>query len=88
MSNKYRRGLKCSYCGKLRYFWDSEIAMMNSTYGRREQCQNCGHTHWDECPHSKRKKELKVIDQITERRGEDMPKSGKIRGIKHHNRNL
>ena len=60
----YQRGLKCSYCGKLKFFYANEIAVMNSSPGNRIQCQNCGHTHWDECPKSKRVKELKALTAL------------------------
>lgn len=63
-ARRYQRGLICSHCGTLKYFFDNEIAVMNSTPGRRVQCQNCGHTHWDVCPKSKRKKELDEIGKI------------------------
>jgi len=59
-----QRALMCSHCGKRTYFYDNEISRMNSSPGNRVQCQNCGHTHWDECPKSKRVKELKALNAI------------------------
>jgi hypothetical protein len=70
LKRQMQRGMKCSYCGKLKYFYDREIAVMNSTAGRREQCQHCGHTHWDECPQSKRVKEIKTLDKMPTRRSD------------------
>jgi len=61
LKRQAQRGLKCSQCGKLKYFFDYEISRMNSSPGNRVQCQHCGHMHWDECPKSKRVKELKRV---------------------------
>ena len=88
MGNKYMRGMRCSFCGVLRYFHDSEMARMNSSVGNRVQCQSCGHTHWDECPKSKRVKELKAVDRIRDIEGDDVLKGPLLSGKRRKGRTL
>ena len=83
-----QRGLRCSCCGELRYFWSNEITSMNVAAFRRVQCQNCGHTHWEECPRSKRVKELKACDRMRETMPSSMLLGPKIKGLRHKQRAL